>query len=296
MVHTFAVPKGGTGKSSLAAIYAAVLALGLRADPNDASSGPRVLLVDANVQQADSRRIMGLRPQRTILDMARTVYDENSIEAYLTPPSPSNPMWLLAGPLNKADADPNLVTPSVYRRATDMLLNKFDHIVIDTPEARIFDPMLADYAMPITDWLIVPVIQNRPVLDGTKEWLQLIQAPRHVGGYAFESSKVRLVMNMARESIGYKTEALSVDLAAWEFTGEVAYSEKMAQATNEYRLPLDDKNLVESVRKVIFSVTGNSLFAPNIESQGKGKKKGKGKGGSTSEDSKAIGFLKKMIS
>jgi cellulose biosynthesis protein BcsQ len=288
-VHTFAVPKGGTGKSSLAAIYAAVMSQGLRSGLDDNEPGPRVLLIDANVQQADSRRIMGLRPQRTILDLARTVFDENTIESYLTPPSPANPMWLLAGPLNKAEADPQLITPALYRRATDLLLSRFDHIVIDTPEARLYDPMLADYAMPITDWLIVPVLQNRPVLDGTKEWLQLIQAPRHVGGYAFDPSKVRLVMNMVRDAVGYKPEALSVDLAAWEFAGQVAYSDEVARATNEYRLPLNDKPLVDSVRNVLYSVTGNPVFNAIDGDAGKAKR-GKVKGGN------AVGFIKKMMS
>jgi cellulose biosynthesis protein BcsQ len=293
-VHTFAVPKGGTGKSSLAAIYSAVMSQGLRMGLDDDEPGPRVLLIDANVQQADSRRIMGLRPQRTILDLARTVFDENTIESYLTPPSPANPMWLLAGPINKAEADPQLITPALYRRVTDLLLPRFDHIIIDTPEARLYDPMLADYAMPITDWLIVPVLQNRPVLDGTKEWLQLIQAPRHVGGYAFDPSKVRLVMNMVREAIGYKPETLSVDLAAWEFAGLVAYSDEVARATNEYRLPLNDKPLVDSVRSVLYSVTGNPVFSP-VESDGGKAKRGKSKGGKNAAGNVG-GFIKKMMS
>ena len=161
-----------------------------------------------------------------------------------------------------------VVTPALYRRITETLAKRFDHVVVDTPEARLYDPQMAEYAVPITDWLIVPVTPDRGILDGTREWLDLIKAPKYARGYAFDMNRVRIILNMARKDIGYGSDEIAVEMSRWAFAGEVPYSVEWAKAKNLYCLPFNDPDLQRSLRAIIFAMTNAPIFRDDPKKKG----------------------------
>jgi MinD-like ATPase involved in chromosome partitioning or flagellar assembly len=250
----WACPKGGSGKTSLSLRYAALLAA--------AGAGRRVVWVDGNLQQADGARYLGVDEQGapTILDVAgRAEAGEREVLSALTSPQRSGwPTWALFGPALKADADPGLVTPALYRLAVDQLRHHFDHIVVDTPVAEHHNRFFTDFVLPEADQLIVVVPPLLPVVRAVREWLELQCAPVAAGGAALAPSSVRVVLNMASEASGCSVEAVrDAWLARWTWAGAIPHDPAWTAVTNNGGLTVEDRHLASGFAELLRATTGD---------------------------------------
>lgn len=257
-VLMWACPKGGSGKTSLSLRFAAFLAAA------GEDTDRRVVWVDGNLQQADGARYLGAdeHASRTILDLAdladRAEVDERQVLSTLTPPERTGwPIWALFGPAVKADADPGVVTPELYRQVVDRLRDHFDHIVVDTPVAEHHNPFFAQFVVPEADQLVVVVPPLLPVVRAVREWLELQSAPVAGGGAGLPSSSVRVVLNMASEQSGCPVEAVrDAWLARWVWAGEIPYDPRWTESINNGSLAGDRRHLATGFADLVRATTG----------------------------------------
>lgn len=117
-------PKGGTGKT----LTASNLAFGL------AERGKRVVVVDLDLQFGDVGLSLGLRPDRTIYDLAKSggTLDPDKIDAYLTK-HPATGVSVLLAPTRPDQA--TAVSVEFLRDVYANLRSSFDFVIVDTPPA-----------------------------------------------------------------------------------------------------------------------------------------------------------------
>jgi pilus assembly protein CpaE len=174
-------PKGGIGKT----ITSSNLAVALATD------GQRVVLVDLDLQFGDVALALGLRPERTIYDLAVSggSLDAEKLDAYLM----RHPTGLrvLAAPLRPDQA--STITPEFLADVTAELRRMFDFLIVDTPPA--FTPEVIGAIDASTDVCMVGML-DAPSLKNTRlglETLELMGYPDH---------RITLVLNRANTSVG----------------------------------------------------------------------------------------------
>ncbi len=114
-------PKGGTGKTAFITNLAAAFADRL---------GLKTLLLDLDLQFGDAAIMLGLRPDRTIYDLAIAPGDLDSekLAGYVT--RYSERLEILAAPLRPEHAD--LVSDARLARLLDIARDRYDFVVVDT--------------------------------------------------------------------------------------------------------------------------------------------------------------------
>lgn len=114
-------PKGGSGKT----VTSANLSVGL------AEAGYRVALVDLDLQFGDVGLALGLAPDRTIYDLAKSggSLDAEKIEAYLA--THESGARVLMAPTRPDQA--SVVTVDFLRDVYGALRRSFDYVIVDTP-------------------------------------------------------------------------------------------------------------------------------------------------------------------
>ena len=120
-VITVLSPKGGTGKTTVAAN----LAVGLgRTHPG------QVVLVDLDMQFGDAASALGLTPDHSMSDIARspTNLDATMLKVFLT--GHESGIYALCAPNGPAEADD--ITATHVTTAIDLLRSQFAFVVIDT--------------------------------------------------------------------------------------------------------------------------------------------------------------------
>jgi pilus assembly protein CpaE len=114
-------PKGGTGKTLTATNLAAALAL----------RGERAIIVDLDLQFGDVGLALGLRPDKTIYDLARSggSLDAEKLEAYLIPHASGAKTLLAPTRPDQAGA----VSVDFLRDVFTTLRSMSEFVVVDTP-------------------------------------------------------------------------------------------------------------------------------------------------------------------
>jgi pilus assembly protein CpaE len=114
-------PKGGTGKTVTSCNLAVALA----------KEGKRVALVDLDLQFGDVGIALGLKPERTIYDLARAggSLDAEKVESFLTV-HPGSGLRVLLAPTRPDQA--GLVSVDLLRDAYRVLRSTSDVVVVDT--------------------------------------------------------------------------------------------------------------------------------------------------------------------
>jgi len=192
-------PKGGSGKTTIATNLAVGLA---RTAPNE------VVIVDLDLQFGDVMSALGLVPEQTIADTARTSapLDATRIKAYLTP-HPAN-LFALCAPDFPAEADG--LSPEHVAKVVELLTGEFRYVILDTA-AGIDEQMLAalDHA---TDLLLVSATDVASARGMGKE----VEALDRIG---ITAPKRHFVLNRADARVGLSasdiegTIGMNVDVA-----------------------------------------------------------------------------------
>lgn len=174
-------PKGGTGKTVTSSNLTVALAL----------EGKSAVIVDLDLQFGDVGLALGLRPTKTIHDLATSggSLDGEKIDSFLAE-HPSGARALLA-PLRPDQAA--AVGTAFLHEVFEILRSRYDFVVVDTPPAFTAEVIVAvDEA---THLCLVGMLDALSLKD-TKIGLETLAEM----GYA--SSAITLVLNRADSSVG----------------------------------------------------------------------------------------------
>jgi pilus assembly protein CpaE len=178
-------PKGGTGKTLVSTNLAVTLAL----------NGGRPVLIDLDLQFGDVGLALGLRPDKTIYDLARSggSLDEDKLDAYLVR-HPSGLRVLLA-PTRPDQA--GAVTVDFLRDVFTTLRSMSDHVIVDTPPG--FTPEVIAAIDASSDVCIVGMLDSLS-LKNTKLGLETLEL------MGYNPAQISLVLNRADTRVGITHE------------------------------------------------------------------------------------------
>lgn len=174
-------PKGGIGKT----MVSCNLALTLLARRS------RVVLVDLDLQFGDVALSLGLRPERTIYDLAVSggSLDANKVVAFLI--SHHSGLHVLAAPV-RPDQSGSISTEFMIN-VLSVLRSEFEYIVVDTPPS--FSPEVIA-AVDASSYVLMVGMLDALSLKNAKLGLETLE----LMGYPDE--RVRVVLNRANTSVG----------------------------------------------------------------------------------------------
>ena len=174
-------PKGGTGKTLTSCNLAAALA----------KSGASVIVVDLDLQFGDVGLALGLRPDRTLYDLATSggTMDAEKVSDFLME-HPSGVRALLA-PRRPDHA--GVVTVDFTRGLFETLREMADYVVVDTPPG--FSPEVIA-AIDRSSWVCVVAMLDALSLKNTKLALETLDLME------YDRSKVKIVLNRADSRVG----------------------------------------------------------------------------------------------
>ena len=174
-------PKGGTGKTLTSCNVAVALAL----------AGTSTVIVDLDLQFGDVGLAIGLKPERTIYDLAVSggTLDGDKVDSFLAA-HPSGARALLA-PLRPDQAA--AVTVQFLREVLEILRSRYEVVVVDTPPA--FTPEVIA-AVDNSSALCVVGMLDALSLKDTKIGLETLAQ------MGYSSDELTLVLNRADTSVG----------------------------------------------------------------------------------------------
>jgi pilus assembly protein CpaE len=178
-------PKGGTGKTLVSTNLSVALAL----------AGNRVALVDLDLQFGDIGLALGLRPDKTIYDLARSggSLDSDKLDAYLV--KHSSGLGVLLAPTRPDQA--GAVTIDLLRDVFTTLRTMCDYVVVDTPPG--FTPEVIAAIDASSEVCIVGMLDSLS-LKNTKLGLETLEL------MGYERDRIALVLNRADTRVGITHE------------------------------------------------------------------------------------------
>jgi pilus assembly protein CpaE len=178
-------PKGGTGKTLVSTNLSVALAQG----------GHRTALVDLDLQFGDIGLALGLRPDKTIHDLARSggSLDEEKLRAYLV--RHTSGVDVLLAPTRPDQA--SSVTVDFLRDVFTTLRAMSDYVVVDTPPG--FTPEVIAAIDSSSDVCMVGMLDSLS-LKNTKLGLETLEL------MGYDPGRVSLVLNRADTRVGITHE------------------------------------------------------------------------------------------
>jgi pilus assembly protein CpaE len=185
-------PKGGTGKTLAACNLAVALS----------KAGQRVLVIDLDLQFGDVGLALGLRPERTLADLAKAggSLDAEKVSAYTIVHEPSGLSTLLA-PTRPDQAA--YVTVDFLKSLYSAVRNSYDFIVVDTPPG--FTPEVIASIDSSTDIVMVAMLDALS-LKNTKLGLETLDL------MGYDPDRVLVLLNRADSRVGIDNEDVAAVL------------------------------------------------------------------------------------
>jgi pilus assembly protein CpaE len=174
-------PKGGIGKTLTTSNLAASLA----------ERGATVTVVDVDLQFGDVGLALGLSPERTIYDLARSAgaIDAEKLDAYLA--THDSGVRVLLAPTRPDQA--GAVTPELLTTVYPVLRSMSDYVVVDTPPG--FTPEVIASIDSSSDVCLVGMLDSLS-LKNTKLGLETLEL------MGYDEERTRLVLNRADSKVG----------------------------------------------------------------------------------------------
>jgi pilus assembly protein CpaE len=174
-------PKGGIGKTLTASNLSASLA----------ARGASVTVVDVDLQFGDVGLALGLRPDRTIYDLARSAgsIDADKLDAYLA--THDSGVRALLAPTRPDQA--GAVTPDLLATVYPVLRSMSDYVIVDTPPG--FTPEVITSIDSSSDVCLVGMLDSLS-LKNTKLGLETLEL------MGYDEERTRLVLNRADSRVG----------------------------------------------------------------------------------------------
>jgi pilus assembly protein CpaE len=184
-------PKGGTGKTLTAANLAVTLA----------TTGKKVVLIDLDLQFGDVGLALGLTPEKTLYDLAKSggSLDIEKLETYLT--SHVSGVRVLLAPTRPDQA--SFVSTDLLRDAFTLLRSNYDCVVVDTPPG--FTPEVIAAIDASTHICLVGMLDSLS-LKNTKLGLETLEL------MGYDNGRITLLLNRAGTRMGISTEDVAAIL------------------------------------------------------------------------------------
>jgi pilus assembly protein CpaE len=204
-------PKGGTGKTLTTCNLSVALA----------GSGHRVVVVDLDLQFGDVGLALGLAPDRTVYDLAKSggTLDAEKVDGYLM--THSSGVRLLAAPVRPDHAA--AVTVPFLRDVYAVLRSTYDFVIVDTPPG--FTPEVISTIDASTSVCMVGMLDSLS-LKNTKLGLETLEL------MGYDKERVRLVLNRADTKVGITKEDVAAIIGRVPDT-MVPSDRDVARAVNE---------------------------------------------------------------
>jgi len=182
-------PKGGTGKTLISTNLTVALA----------SAGHKPILIDLDLQFGDVGLALGIRPDKTIYDLARSAgsIDADKIGDYLM--SHSSGARVLLAPTRPDQA--STVTVDFLRDVFTVLRTMSDHVIVDTPPG--FTPEVIAAIDSSTDVIVVGMLDSLS-LKNTKLGLETLEL------MGYDPNRIALILNRADTRVGITREDVEV--------------------------------------------------------------------------------------
>ena len=177
-------PKGGVGRTTMAVN----LALALRR-----STDATVAVVDGSLQFGDVGILLGLQPNKTIVDLLPHV---STLEAEIFDDlllRHESGVRVLLAPARPEMAE--LITPEIFKRILTKLKEAYDYVVVDTFPS--FHEMMLS-TLDVSDQVLVLFQSEMPSIKNTRNLLDVTRA------LGYPKEKMLLVMNRADGAGGIK--------------------------------------------------------------------------------------------
>ena len=174
-------PKGGIGKTVTSTNLGVALA----------DAGHRTVVVDLDLQFGDAGLALGLKPERTIHDLATSggVLDADKVEGYLA--EHASGLRVLLAPVRPDQAQS--VTVDFLKDLYATLTSAFDFVVVDTPPG--FTPEVIATIDAASAICMIGML-DAPSLKNTKLGLETL------GLMGYPLDRVRVVLNRADANVG----------------------------------------------------------------------------------------------
>ncbi len=174
-------PKGGIGKTLTASNLAVSLA----------SDGARVAVVDVDLQFGDVGLALGLRPEQTVFDLARSggALDAEKLDAFLATHDSGARVLLAPTRPDQASA----ITAEFLATVYPTLRSMSDYVIVDTPPG--FTPEVITSIDSSSDICLVGMLDSLS-LKNTKLGLETLEL------MGYDQDRIRLVLNRADSRVG----------------------------------------------------------------------------------------------
>jgi len=174
-------PKGGTGKTLTACNLAVALA----------RQGMRPIVIDLDLQFGDVGLALGLRPERTIFDLATSVgsLDGDKVDTFVTAHE-SGAVVLLA-PIRPDQA--GAITMPFLHQLFEILRARYDFVIVDTPPS--FSPEVIAAVDTSSELCVVGMLDALSLKDTKIGFETLEQMGR-------DPSEITLVLNRSDSNVG----------------------------------------------------------------------------------------------
>jgi pilus assembly protein CpaE len=178
-------PKGGTGKTLTSCNLAVALA----------RTAKKVALIDLDLQFGDVALSLGLSPEKTIYDLAKSggSIDIEKLDSYLT--THSSGLRVLLAPTRPDQA--SFVTVDLLRDVYALLRSNYEYVVVDTPPG--FTPEVIASIDSSSHVCMVGMLDSLS-LKNTKLGLETLEL------MGYDSGRVTVVLNRADSRIGISRE------------------------------------------------------------------------------------------
>jgi pilus assembly protein CpaE len=182
-------PKGGTGKTLTTCNLAAALA----------AAGQSVIVVDLDLQFGDVGLALGLPPERTLYDLARSggSLDAEKIEDFLA----EHPCGVRALLAPRRPDHASAVTVDFVREMFDVLREMADVVIVDTPPG--FTPEVIA-AIDRSSWVCVVAMLDALSLKNTKLGLETLDL------MGYDQDHIKVVLNRADSRVGVTPEDVTI--------------------------------------------------------------------------------------
>ena len=178
-------PKGGTGKTLTSCNLSVALA----------RTAKKVALIDLDLQFGDVALSLGMSPEKTIYDLAKSggSLDIEKLDSYMT--THSSGLRVLLAPTRPDQA--SFVTVDLLRDVYTLLRSNYEYVVVDTPPG--FTPEVIASIDSSSHVCMVGMLDSLS-LKNTKLGLETLEL------MGYDSSRITVVLNRADSRIGISRE------------------------------------------------------------------------------------------